>query len=129
MDRKASYVLYGVLQAACAVGMALAPRTQPMYVFWTCLYAVITGLTYAGFTAFTLEAIGTGAAATKYNLFASLSNTPIYWMTLVDGWAYARRGAAAMLNTEATICILGMLLFVAVAIVVTRTKPATVNVS
>ena len=127
MDRKAGYVLYGVLQAACAVGMALAPRTQPMYVFWTCLYAVITGLTYAGFTAFTLEAIGTGAAATKYNLFASLSNAPIYYMTLIDGWAYARRGAAGMLNTEAAICLLGMLLFVAVVIAVNRIKPAAVN--
>lgn len=129
MDRKAGYVLYGVLQAACAVGMGLAPRTQPMYVLWTCLYAVITGLTYAGFAAYTLEAIGTGAAATKCNIFASLANTPIYWMTLVDGWAYARRGPAGMLNTEATLCILGMFLYVAVAIVVTRTKPATVNMN
>jgi len=127
MDRKAGYVLYGVLQATCAVGMAFAPRTQPMYVFWTCLYAVITGLTYAGFSAFTLEAMGTGAAATKYNLFASLSNAPIYCMTLIDGWAYARRGAAGMLNTEAAICILGMLLFVAVVAAVKRMKPAAVN--
>ena len=128
MDRKAGYVLYGVLQAGCAVGMAFAPRTQPMYIFWTCLYAVITGLTYAGFSAFALEAIGTGAAATKYNLFASLSNAPIYYMTLIDGWAYARRGAAGMLNTEAAICILGMFLFVAVVIVVNRLKPAAVSV-
>ena len=127
MDRKAGYVLYGVLQAACAVGMAFAPRTQPMYIFWTCLYAVITGLTYAGFTAFVLEAIGTGAAATKYNVFASLSNAPIYYMTLVDGWAYARRGAAGMLNTEAAICILGMLLFVAMVAVVNKLKPATAS--
>jgi hypothetical protein len=127
MDRKAGYVLYGVLQAACAVGMAFAPRSQPMYIFWTCLYAVITGLTYAGFTAFVLEAIGTGAAATKYNVFASLSNAPIYYMTLIDGWAYARRGAAGMLNTEAAICILGMLLFVAMLAAVNKLKPATAN--
>ena len=127
MDRKAGYVLYGVLQAACAVGMAFAPRTQPMYIFWTCLYAVITGLTYAGFTAFVLEAIGTGAAATKYNVFASLSNAPIYYMTLIDGWAYTRRGAAGMLNTEAAICILGMLLFVTMLAAVNKLKPATAN--
>ena len=127
MDRKAGYVLYGVLQAACAVGMAFAPRSQPMYIFWTCLYAVITGLTYAGFTAFVLEAIGTGAAATKYNVFASLSNAPIYYMTLIDGWAYTRRGAAGMLNTEAAICILGMLLFVAMLAAVNKLKPATAN--
>jgi MFS family permease len=127
MDRKAGYVLYGVLQAACAVGMAFAPRSQPMYIFWTCLYAVITGLTYAGFTAFVLEAIGTGAAATKYNVFASLSNAPIYYMTLIDGWAYTRRGAAGMLNTEAAICILGMLLLVAMLTAVNKLKPATAN--
>ncbi|HTQ50044.1 MAG TPA: MFS transporter [Candidatus Acidoferrales bacterium] len=129
MDRKVGYVLYGVLQAACAVGMAFAPRTQAMYIFWTCLYAVITGLTYAGFTAFVLEAMGTGAAATKYNIFASLSNTPIYYMTLIDGWAYTRRGAAGMLNTEAAICILGMLLFVAMLFAVNRLKPATAKAS
>ena len=129
MDRKSGYVLYGVLQAACAVGMAFAPRTQAMYIFWTCLYAVITGLTYAGFTAFVLEAMGTGAAATKYNIFASLSNTPIYYMTLIDGWAYTRRGAAGMLNTEAAICILGMLLFVAMLFAVNMLKPTTANAS
>jgi MFS transporter, PAT family, beta-lactamase induction signal transducer AmpG len=124
MDRKASYVLYGVLQAACAAGMAFAPRSVAMYILWSCLYAAITGLTYAGFTAFTLEAIGAGAAAAKYNVFASLSNTPIYYMTLVDGWAYTRHGAAGMLNREAAICILGMLLFVAMATAVNNPKPA-----
>ena len=63
MDRKTCYVIYGVLQAGCAAGMALAPRTEAMYVVWTSVYALITGFTYAGFTAFVLEAIGTGAAA------------------------------------------------------------------
>ena len=125
MDRKTSYVIYGVLQAACAAGMALAPRTQAMYVVWTSLYALITGLTYAGFTAFVLEAMGTGAAATKYNVFASLSNAPIYYMTLVDGWAYTRWGPAGMLNTEAVICIAGMVLFYAVVAGVGKVKPAT----
>jgi hypothetical protein len=48
-------------------------------------------------------------------------------MTLVDGWAYARRGAAGMLNTEAAICILGMLLFVAMLAAVNKLKPATAN--
>ena len=123
MDRKTGYVVYGVLQAACAVGMAFSPRTEAMYVFWTSLYAVITGLTYAGFSAFVLEAMGTGAAATKYNIFASLSNAPIYYMTLVDGWAYGRGHAAGMLNTEGAICILGMVLFVAVLTAVNRFKP------
>lgn len=124
LDRKTCYVIYGVMQAACATGMALAPRTQSMYVVWTSLYGVITGLTYAGFSAFVLEAMGTGAAATKYNVFASLSNFPIYYMTRVDGWAYTRWGPGGMLNTEAAICIAGMVLFYVVVAAVRQVKPA-----
>ena len=98
MDRKNAYVIYGGLQAVCAIGMAFAPRTPWAYIVFTSLYAVITGLTYAGFTAFVLEAMGTGAAATKYNVFASISNAPIYFMTLTDGWAHTRWGAGGMLE-------------------------------
>ena len=115
MDRKTSYALYGVLQALCAVAMALAPRTESMYIVFTLAYALITGLTYAGFSAVVLEAIGRGAAATKYNVFASLSNIPIAYMTVVDGWARTRWNEGAMLYIEATIGIAALLLFVAVA--------------
>ena len=62
-----------------------------------------------------LEAIGLGAAATKYNLFASLSNIPIGYMTAVDGWAAARWSSGGMLYVEATIGALALLLFIAVA--------------
>ncbi len=115
MDRKAAYALYGVLMAACAVAMALAPRSEPMYVAFTLLYSFMNGLTYASFSAVALEAIGLGAAATKYNLFASLSNIPIAYMTWVDGWAAARWGAGGMLYLEALVGVLALLAFVAVA--------------
>jgi MFS transporter, PAT family, beta-lactamase induction signal transducer AmpG len=120
MDRKRAYVLYGVLQALCAVAMATAPRTERMYIVFTSLYALITGLTYAGFTAFVLEAMGLGAAATKYNVFASLSNTPIYYMTRIDGWAHTRWGPAAMLHTEAAFGIAGLVAFLGIAALMTR---------
>ena len=115
MDRKAAYALFGVLIAACAVAMALAPRSEPMYVAFTLLYAFMNGLTYASFSAVALEAIGLGAAATKYNLFASLSNIPIGYMTWVDGWAAARWGAGGMLYLEALVGVLALLVFVAIA--------------
>jgi PAT family beta-lactamase induction signal transducer AmpG len=67
-----------------------------------------------------LEAIGLGAAATKYNLFASLSNMPIAYMTLVAGWAHTRWGAGGMLHTEAVIGVLAILLFIGVAMAMTR---------
>jgi len=120
MDRKAAYALYGILQALCAVAMALSPRTEIMYVVFTLAYAFIMGLTYAGFSAVVLEAIGRGAAATKYSLFASLSNMPIGYMTAVDGWAGARWGPAGLLHTEAAIAMVAVLLFVGIAAIRAR---------
>jgi MFS family permease len=122
--RKAAYAAFGVLQALCAAGMALAPRTESMYVVFTTLYALVTGLTYAGFSAFVLEAMGKGAAATKYNVFAALSNTPIYYMTIADGRAHGRWGAGGMLLTEAGAGMLGLLLFIAVAAAIPKQQPA-----
>ena len=123
MDRKSAYAAYGVLQAACALFMAIAPRTESMFVVFTSIYAFITGLTYAGFSAFVLEAMGMGAAATKYSVFASLSNTPIWYMTLVDGKAHTLWGSGGMLKTEAACGMLGLLLFIGVVAAVPRRAP------
>ncbi len=89
------------------------------------IYAFITGLTYAGFSAFVLEAMGLGAAATKFSLFASLSNMPIAYMTSIDDWAYERWGAAGMLFTEAAIGAAGLVLFLGVLVVLPARKSAT----
>ena len=120
MDRKTAYVLYGALQAACAVAMALSPRTEAMFILFTMIYALISGLTYAGFSAVVLEAIGLGAAATKYNVFASLSNMPIAYMTVVEGWAQTRWGVGGMLRMEALCAAAGLLVFVAAAALLGR---------
>jgi len=124
MDRKKAYVLYGALQAACAVAMALAPRTEAMYILFTMVYALITGLTYAGFSAVVLEAIGLGAAATKYNVFASLSNMPIMYMTVIEGWAQTRWNVGAMLHVEAALAAAGMLVFVAAVALLGKRRAA-----
>ena len=58
---------------------------------------------------------GRGAAATKYNLFASLSNMPIGYMTVADGWAQGKWGSSGMLHTEAVVAVLAVLVFVAAA--------------
>jgi hypothetical protein len=122
MDRKKGYIIFGLMQAFCAIGMAYSPRTQQMFILWTSLYAVSTGLTYAGFSAFTLEAIGKGAAATKYNVFASLSNAPIYYMIYIDEWAHGKWNASGMLNIEAIMAFIGVTLFITVFISVNRIK-------
>jgi hypothetical protein len=123
MDRKVAYMVYGILQAGCALAMALAPRTPATYIAFTMIYAVITGFTYAGFTAFVLEAMGLGAAATKYNVFASLSNFPIQYVTIIDGMAYKKWGPAGMLFTEAAVGTIGLVLFLGVLAVASRRRP------
>lgn len=124
MSRKGAYAAYGVLQALCAVAMALSPRTEMNYIIFTTIYAFIMGLTYAGFSAFVLEAMGMGAAATKYSLFASLSNMPIYYVTNIDGWAHTRWGPSGMLLTEAAVGAIGLVAFAGILLIWRRTRPA-----
>jgi PAT family beta-lactamase induction signal transducer AmpG len=111
MDRKKAYVLFGVLQAASGIAMALLPHTPLMFVVWVSIYTFANGLCYAAFSAFVLEVIGKGAAATKYNALASLSNVPIYYMTGLDGWAHDRWNSAAMFFTESGLAVVSAILF------------------
>ncbi len=111
MDRQRAYCLFGALIAGCALAMGLSPRNETSFIVFATVYAFIQGLTYAGFSALVLEAIGQGAAATKYNLLASLSNMPIGWVTWVDGLAYERWGPAPMLFTDAATGAAGLLVF------------------
>ena len=98
-----------------AVVMALAPRTEFTFIVATSVYAFVVGLTYAGFSSLVLEAIGRGAAATKYSLLASLANMPIALMTFVNSWSHERWGSAVMLYGEAAAGVAAVLLFLAVA--------------
>jgi MFS family permease len=115
LHRQSAYCLFGLAMVLCALGMAATPRVEASFVVYAGIYAFIQGLTYAGFSAVVLEAIGKGAAATKYNLLASLSNMPIAWVTLVDGWAYERHGPAALLFADAATGVAGLLVFISVA--------------
>jgi MFS transporter, PAT family, beta-lactamase induction signal transducer AmpG len=129
IDRKWSYALFALVQAGCAVLMAFAPRTEIMYIVFTLAYALTSGLTYASFCAVTLEAIGTGSAATKYNLLASLSNFPIQYMTIVDGRAHTLWGATGMLMTEALVAVAAVFVYVVVKQYVSRTPGAALRSS
>jgi len=121
-DRRIAYVVFGVLQAICAVAMAYCPHTQIMYIGWTSLYALLLGASYTAFSAFVFETIGQGAAGTKYTVYASLSNAPIYYMTIIEGWAYTHHGPRGMLDTEAAFAVLAIILFFALLQYVNRGK-------
>jgi MFS family permease len=108
MNRKLAYAVAAMLLIVAAVGMAAAPRVPSMYATFVLLYSIATGVAYGTFTGFVLEVIGRGAVATKYNIFASVSNMPLAYMGMVDGWAYDRWGLGQMLLVEAGAGVLGL---------------------
>ncbi len=116
IDKKLAYALFGIVLSLVAVGMALAPRTPISFLVLACVYNLIVGFCYGAYSAVTLEAIGKGAAATKFNLISSLSNAPILLVTLVDGWAETKYGATGMLYVEAAMGVAGVLIYAAVAL-------------
>ncbi len=127
LDRKWSYALFGVMQAGCAAAMGFAPHSEQMFIFFTLLYAVVTGLTYAAYSAVALEVVGGGAAATKYNLIASMANAPILYMTEVDGHAHTWFGASGMLYSEALFGVLGATAYIVIIILLARSRRAALD--
>lgn len=107
------YAGVGALMAAVALAMAASPLTPMMFIAFGVLYSIVTGLAYAAFTGLVMEVIGAGAAATKYNVFASLSNTPIMYMGLVLASAFTEYGPRGMLAVEAVAGLAGIAVFLA----------------
>lgn len=129
---RAGYAIFGGLMALVTLGMAYGPMTVPAYVGFNLAYAFVTGLCYASFSTFVLDAIGAGHAATKYNGFASLSNAPIWYTGLILAAAQTSGGAKGMLLTESMMGVGGMVLFFLVAFAVPRAvkeQPATAAVA
>jgi MFS transporter, PAT family, beta-lactamase induction signal transducer AmpG len=114
INRKVAYLGYGLLLGVCALAMALAPHTQANYALFVLLYMFLSGVCYAGFTAVTLEAIGRGAAATKYNVYACLANMPSAYLAALEGWARTRHGVNAFLYIDFAAPIVGAMIYGAV---------------
>jgi MFS transporter, PAT family, beta-lactamase induction signal transducer AmpG len=119
---RTAYALIGLVIGAITTGMALTPHTVTAYVVWNLVYAYGVGLAYAAFTAVVLSAIGAKSAATKYTLYASLSNFPIFWLGLVLGRIADLYGPDRMLLAEAGFGVIAVLLFAGVSWLVGRTR-------
>ncbi len=115
IDRKAGYVLPGVLMALCALAMAAAAKTPLSFTLFTLLYAGINGMVFGACYAVVLEASGVVAAAAKCNLLISLCNIPIAGMTAFDGWLQTGWGSNAMLIGEAILGLLAATVFAAIS--------------
>jgi MFS family permease len=115
IDRRWAYCLFGLALAAVAIVMALLPRTPMVFIASTLTYALVLGACYAAYSAAVLEAIGKGAAATKFNLLSAVSNIPIAFMTAKDGQLHDWYGSNGMLFGEAgaaIVAVIGFGLFV-----------------
>jgi MFS transporter, PAT family, beta-lactamase induction signal transducer AmpG len=125
MSRRLCYALAGAMTALSAVAMWLAPRTPWAYVVFSLLYGFFNGLAFAAFSAFVLETIGRGAAATKYTIFASLANLAITYMTHADRHGLARWGPGGALLTDAVLTFAGIVVLLAMVVVARRfSRPA-----
>lgn len=111
MNARMAYAVFGIVLALIAAAMAMSPNTVSMYVTWNLIYSLCVGFSYAAFTAMVLVAIGRSAAATGYNVFASLSNFPIWWLGLLLGWTADHHGPRIMLMTEAGLGVIGVAVF------------------
>jgi MFS family permease len=110
-----AYAGIALFLAAVAVGMGLAPHGPTAYIVWSMIYSMGIGLAYAAFTAVVLDAMGPGSGATKYNIFASLSNFPLWWLGLLLGYIADKggsQGGPLMLFTEAALGVIGVTIFV-----------------
>jgi MFS family permease len=111
MDRRTAYCLFGVLIAVEVVLAAWLPRTVGVWIGASVLYQALLGACYAAYSAVVLEVIGRGAAATKFNLMASVANVPVTYMPVVDGLLHDRLGTNAMFHGEAALSVAAALLF------------------
>lgn len=111
MHPQLAYSVIGLGLALVAIGMALSPTTVVMYIAWNLIYSFGVGLAYAAFTSVALNAMGTGSGATKYNIFASLSNFPIWWLGMVLGQAAGTWSGTGALYVEAGFGVLGVAVF------------------
>ncbi len=121
---RTAYAGIGIGLALIASAMALSPATVTTYIVWSLIYSFGVGIAYAAFTATVLNAMGKGSAATKYNIYASLSNFPIWWLGLLLGTVADKSGATTMLHTEAALGVLGVLVFAGAMLLVKRSKLA-----
>jgi MFS family permease len=118
LGRRMAYAVSGGFLGIVAIGMGLAPRNEYSYAIFTLAYTFGGGVSYACFTGLVLDIIGKGAVATKYNVLAALSNIPIWYMTLVCGWASDNHGPVNMLYTDAGSEFAGIIvLLIVIAIV------------
>ena len=129
VNRQKAFVSFSLLQGVCCVGMAFCPHIPLMYTIWTLGYALVNGFVNAAYSSFNLEAASHGAAASKFELYSSMSYLPLYLMFWISGIAYAKWGAFGLLNMEAAVAVAAAMVYLLARIVVTRRRSMSSGLS
>ena len=110
-NRRAMYLLSGLLTAAVGIGMAVSPASQSTFTVGALTYALVTGFCYAAFTATVLETIGHDAksASTRYSMFTAAGNVAITYVGLIDSRFEKHHGVAGVVTSDAVLNIAGVL--------------------
>lgn len=128
VNRRVLYLGAGVATAICALAMSVAPRTEVTYAVGVGIYNLITGVSYAVFTAFILEMIGDGgkSAATRYTIYNSAANFAISYVGLIDTRFHDAHGIEGVLVSDALLNLGGVVVLGAIfwRLGLFRRKPA-----
>ena len=108
------FLAASLVLSAIGIAMALGPRTPSIFAGCTLVYMFAVGMCNSSYGAMIYRVIGRGAAAFKYTAINSLGNAPTSYMTAFDGYVHDRSGSAVMLNAEAGICLVLILVFGAI---------------
>ena len=111
-NRRAMYLLSGVLTAAVGLAMAFSPTSESTFIYGGLTYALVTGFCYAAFTATVLETIGKDekSASTKYTLFTAAGNVAIAYTGFVDSRFDKSYGVAGVVGSDAALNIAGVII-------------------
>jgi len=122
MNRMAAYSTTGLVAAAAAAYLALAPATPFTYAAGYSVYAVAAGFGWAIYTALVLDVVGDGhqAAAAPWAILNSAGNVPIAYMTWLDGVGYKHWGVRGLMGVDAAANLSAALILLLVAALATR---------
>jgi len=117
-----AYVAMVATAGAAALVLGVAPLSVTTYVVGVLAYTFVNGAVFVGFTACVLDAMGVDAAATKYNLYASLSNFPTWWLGIALAVVADHYSARSALVVEAAAAGGALVIYAAVRIAVRRSS-------
>ena len=116
----ATGILSGVISmVGCVAGGGVADKMDRKTAY--CLFALVLAVAAAGMAV--LESIGTGAAATTYNVLAGISNFPIAYQTVTDGRGHDLWGSNGLLYVDALCGVIAVAVYFSVAFSTRRLLP------